>query len=326
MALELPLGAEVALPAFGFPATASAVILAGLRPQLVAVDEDLHVDIEDLEGRATDATQAILAVHMRGFVAPLHQLAAVAERLGVPLVEDAVPALGARYDGRLVGTYGIAGCFSTQSDKTINTGEGGFLITDDPDLYERAVLLSGAFEGRYQRHLADLRTVAGEHSVPLFNFRIDELRSALARTQLETIDTRVANLRQNYTYVASRLEGVPGARLRRPSAPDAYLGDALVFFVDPAFAAWVARAISMEGVTARNFGSPHEANVRAFWHWRFMEGHVHRDTPEFQTSVTSLCSAIDIALSPDLSRADLDDLVAAVSKVMASVPEGTTSY
>jgi dTDP-4-amino-4,6-dideoxygalactose transaminase len=318
LALDLPAGAAVACPAFGFPATASAILLAGLKPVLVGIDSNLHMDVVDVSelGRRCGAElAAIVLVHMRGLAAPINDFVTCAAELEIPLIEDAIPALGCEYEGRKVGTFGVAGCFSMQSDKTINTGEGGFLITNDAVLHERAVLLAGAFEGRYRFHLGELQTCA-DGDLPLYNFRIDELRAALAREQLLSLDDRVRVLRRNYARIVSEIEPLGGLRVRRSPDPEGYLGDSLVFFVDPARAEWVADALTAEGVTARNFGSTVDPNARAFWTWRFMGGHKTATVEALHSSVDHLRAAIDVSLSPRLTEEDIVDCVTAIRKVV----------
>lgn len=110
------------------------------------------MDPEDLQAKLTPDVKAVVVVHMRGFASDIERLVSIADAHGVPLFEDAVPALGVDVGGRKLGTFGRAGAFSTQSDKTINTGEGGFLVTSDRDLFERAVVYSGAYERQIERH------------------------------------------------------------------------------------------------------------------------------------------------------------------------------
>ena len=161
MAAGIPPGSLIACPGFTFVATPSAIVLAGCVPFLVEVDENLHLDLADLRHRWNPDIKAIMVVHMRGFASDLDALTEFAAEMGVPLFEDAVPALGAELNGRKLGTFGLAGGFSTQSDKSLNSGEGGFLLTDDSDLYARAVVLAGAYEGRCARHFGDGSDAAG---------------------------------------------------------------------------------------------------------------------------------------------------------------------
>lgn len=104
-----------------------------------------------------------------------------------------MPALGARIGNQYLGTFGTFGAFSTQADKSLNTGEGGFLLTNDTLLFERAVLLSGAYETRVHKHCTWPLSIR-EQSLPLFNFRMDELRGALGQVQLEKLPLRISTL------------------------------------------------------------------------------------------------------------------------------------
>ncbi|WP_433560598.1 DegT/DnrJ/EryC1/StrS family aminotransferase [Nocardia sp. CA-151230] len=322
MAAGVEPGDLIACPGFTFAATPSAILLAGCTPFLVDADENLHLDVEDLRRRWTPRIRAIVVVHMRGFAGDMGALLRFADEQGVPVFEDAVPALGARLNGRKLGTFGLAGAFSTQSDKSLNSGEGGFLITDDSTLFARATVLSGAYEGRLRRHFGDGRSpLATDLELPLYSFRMDEIRAALLRSELERLPIRLAAFRENYDYVAAELADLDGIRIRQPVAPGAYLGEAFIFQVAEGRAQWFARALCQEGIEARNLGSDSDHNIRAFWNWRFLfRG---KDTAAVQASLPNatryLQRAVDIPLSSTLSRADCDDLVAAVRKVAAAL-------
>jgi dTDP-4-amino-4,6-dideoxygalactose transaminase len=321
MGAGIPPGSLIACPGFTFAATPSAIILAGCRPFLVEVDEHLHLDLADLRRRWTPDIKAILVVHMRGFAADMVALTGLAAELGVPIIEDAVPALGAELNGRKLGTFGLAGAFSTQSDKSLNCGEGGFLITDDSALFARAVVLSGAYEGRYKRHFPDGEPpVATDLDLPLFSFRMDEIRAALLRAELTRLPIRLERFRANYEYVAAELENTGDIAIRRPVAPGAYLGDAFIFRVPGGNAEWFARALCREGIDARNLGSSQDNNVRAFWNWRFLFGNAEVAAVKALLPNTSrhLEQAVDIPLSSSLSARDCDQLVTAVRKVAAA--------
>lgn len=321
LAAGIPAGSLVACPGFTFAATPSAIILAGCSPFLVGADENLHMDLTDLRRRWTPDIKAIVVVHMRGFAADMAALTSMAAELGVPVIEDAVPALGAELNGRKVGTFGLAGAFSTQSDKSLNCGEGGFLITDDSVLFARAVVLSGAYEGRYRQHFPGGEPpIATDLDLPLFSFRMDEIRAALLRAELSRLPVRLSRFRANYGYVRAELADVDGIAIREPAAPGAYLGEALIFRVIGADAEWFARALHHEGVDARNLGSAQDSNIRAFWNWRFLFGQMDVAAVKALLPETSryLEQAVDIPLSSTLSADDCDHVVQAVRKVAAA--------
>jgi dTDP-4-amino-4,6-dideoxygalactose transaminase len=318
MAADLPPGSLVACPGFTFVATPSAILLAGCRPFLVEVDENLHMDLDDLRRRWTPEIKAIMVVHMRGFAADMDAIMRFAAEKGVPVFEDAVPALGAEYGGRKLGTFGLAGCFSTQSDKSLNTGEGGFLLTDDADLFARAVVLSGAYEGRCRRHFpADAPPAISDLDYPLYNFRMDEIRAALAGAEMERLPQRLKRFRDNYAHVARHLADLPGITIRQPVAPGALLGECFIFRVAGDRAKWFAAALRAEGIDARNLGSDEDTNVRVFWNWRFMfeEKDPAAIRARLPRTARYLQEAVDIPLSSTLEPEDCDHLVAAVRKV-----------
>ncbi|WP_245721714.1 DegT/DnrJ/EryC1/StrS family aminotransferase [Nocardia crassostreae] len=323
MAAGIETGSLIACPGFTFAATPSSILLAGCTPFLVDVDENLHLDVADLHRRWTPRIKAIVVVHMRGFAGDMTALLRFADEQGVPVFEDAVPALGAELDGRKLGTFGLAGAFSTQSDKSLNSGEGGFLVTDDSALFARATVLSGAYEGRLRRHFPDGDPpLATDLDLPLLSFRMDEIRAALLRSELARLPLRLAAFHTNYDFVAAALADVDGIHIRQPVAPGAYLGEAFIFRVGGGRAAWFTRALRAEGIEARNLGSDSDHNIRAFWNWRLLfRGMETIAVQQLLPRCTRyLREAVDIPLSSTLTRADCDDLVAAVRKVAAALP------
>ena len=323
MAAGIPPGSLIACPGFTFVATPSAIVLAGCRPFLVEVDQDLHLDVAELRRRWNPDIKAIMVVHMRGFASDVEALADFAAEMGVPLFEDAVPALGAELNGRKLGTFGLAGAFSTQSDKSLNSGEGGFLLTDDAGLYARATVLAGAYERRCWRHFAGAEPpLDTDLDLPLLSMRMDEIRAALLRSELRRLPIRLAAFRRNYDYVAEALADVPGIELRQPVAPGAYLGEAFIFRVPAGNANWFADALCAEGIDARNLGSAGDANVRAFWNWRFLYDTADLSAIQGQLPATTryLCDAVDVPLSSSLELPDCDDLITAVRRVAAALP------
>ncbi|MFF5205598.1 DegT/DnrJ/EryC1/StrS family aminotransferase [Streptosporangium sp. NPDC000396] len=322
MAAGIPPGSLIVCPGFTFVATPSAIVLAGCKPLLVEVDENLHLDLADLRRRWTLEIKGILVVHMRGFAADMEALTRFAAEMGVPVFEDAVPALGAELKGRKLGTFGLAGAFSSQSDKSLNCGEGGFLITNDSVLFARAVVLSGAYEGRLRRHFPDGEPPIGtDLDLPLLSFRMDEIRAALLCAEMERLPIRLERFHRNYSYVAAALSDLPQIEIRQPVAPGAYLGEAFIFRVPGGNAKWFAHALCREGIDARNLGSDEDTNVRVFWSWLFLFG--TKDVTKIKALLPDttryLEQAVDIPLSSSLSAEDCDQLIAGVRKVAGAI-------
>lgn len=314
-------GDRVGCPGFAFSATPSAILMANGVPVLIEIDENLHMDINDLRSKI-GSLKAVVVVHMRGFASQIKRIVALADEFGIPVIEDAVPAMGVQYEGQFVGTFGKAGAFSTQSDKSLNTGEGGFLLTNDTRLYAKAVIMSGAFENRYLKHFPGGVALDGlsDLDFPLFNFRIDEVRSALALNQLHKLDERLRRSRENYQAVSAALKEIPAIALRVPVVPDACLGDMLVFRLKEASAAQAvefALGLNRAGIEARAFGNT-DKNVRRYWDWRFL--FPQKSLAEIRAILPNttawLDQVIDIPLSPLLANNDLARLVRVIKDLL----------
>lgn len=203
-------GDEVLVPDFTFPATANVVVQQGATPVLVDVDlETFALDPGDLERRITPRSRAVMPVHPFGLSADMDAMAAIAERHGLAVIEDAACALGATIDGRQVGSIGLAGCFSFHPRKSITTGEGGMITTSDDDLAGHIGLLrshGGVREGGRFRF-----EVAG------FNYRMSDILAAVGVAQLRRLDEHLAARRALAAAYDERFAGWEA--LRTPVTP-----------------------------------------------------------------------------------------------------------
>ncbi|MDX1837243.1 DegT/DnrJ/EryC1/StrS aminotransferase [Legionella taurinensis] len=318
MALQLPDNALVGCPAYSFTATPSAIIQAKLKPLLIEVDANLHMDLADLEKKLPQL-KALIVVHMRGFPAPLPAIKAMADRYGVPIIEDAVPSLGCKLRDKFLGTYGLAGAFSTQSDKSLNTGEGGFILTNDKALYLNCVIMSGAYECLYEKHCANEAAIDFTR-LPVFNFRLDELRGALGLSQLKKLTARLDRLSKNYCHILERIQDLayvkPRAGWDETVMP---IGDNLLLKMKGTIddCCWFAEALCAEGIDAKALGDCRKVNVRRFWDWAYLFDTSCRETIKSRhaASAEHISSYIDIALSPTLIDEDIDDFCTALRKV-----------
>src|SRR5918996_70816 len=190
LALGCGSGDEVVLPSLNFVAAANTVTRVGATPVFCDVlgPHDLNLDPSDLEAAIGPRTKAIVVLHYAGYACDMSAVMAVAERRGVVVIEDAAHAPGATLDGRALGTFGAVGCFSFFSNKNLPVGEGGMIVTDDDDLAARIRSLRshGMTTLTWQRH----RGHASSYDVvdAGFNYRIDELRAALAVVQLARLE------------------------------------------------------------------------------------------------------------------------------------------
>ncbi len=208
--LDLEPGDEVIAPAYTHLSTVLPMLHAQLVPVLCDVDPETgNIDVADAERRLSPRTRAIVVTHQYGLVCDMAAVAALARRHGLRIVEDASHAHGARFEGRLAGTFGDVACFSLQAHKVVPAGEGGVLITNDPRIAERASLL-----GHFRQPtpgMSDAYLPFAETGYGLKN-RLHPLAAALALVQLRKLPERIAQRAENADYFASRLRGVPGIR------------------------------------------------------------------------------------------------------------------
>lgn len=193
-------GGEVVVPANTFAATAFAVVRAGARPVFADIRPDLTVDPDDVARRITPRTRAVVTVHVGGLISPATPaLAALCERHGVPLVEDAAHAHGSTLDGRPAGSFGVGASFSFFATKVMTTGEGGMVVTRDEDVHRTVRLL------RDQGKLGGNR-----HGAIGANWRLSELHAIVGLTQVRRLPAFVAARRAVAERYRQGLSGLPG--------------------------------------------------------------------------------------------------------------------
>ncbi len=215
-------GTKVLMNSFTLAPVPGAVAHAGGEHVLVEITDDLVVDLADLEAKA-QATGAkhLLLSHMRGHIADMDAVTDICRRYGIALIEDCAHTQGARWAGRPTGTFGATGCFSFQSYKHVNAGEGGMLVTDDADIAARAILCSGSYM-LYDQHLAGPPAAAFERwklTTPNFSLRMSNIAAALARAQLPLVEARALRWNDSHDRIASGLARVQGLQLPRRATP-----------------------------------------------------------------------------------------------------------
>ena len=196
-------GDEVIVPDVTFIATANAVTLAGASPVFVDIDPTtLTLDPEAFARVITPRTKAVVPVHVSGRAAAIDRILEIANARGVVVIEDAAEALRSRHRGRCLGTFGLAGCFSFSPNKTITTGQGGLIVTDDEALVVRLRELKD--QGR------PVRGTGGNdvHSSIGFNFKLTNLQAAVGIAQLARLDARIDRLVAMYREYRRGLAGV----------------------------------------------------------------------------------------------------------------------
>ncbi|WP_435137042.1 DegT/DnrJ/EryC1/StrS family aminotransferase [Pseudopelagicola sp. nBUS_19] len=327
-ALGLPRGAKVLIPGFTFAAVPSSVMHADCMPVLCEVGENYRINLKDFEQKLDDDVSAVIISHMRGHTSDMDVIMALCGARKIPVIEDAAHSLGTTWNGKNIGTIGCIGCFSFQSYKLVNAGEGGILVTNDADLVARAVIMSGAYEHNWQKHKSpkgdntgDLATAFGswQNQLPVYNLRLSNMSAAIIRPQLATIPRRVKNGRRNHDYVANKLNASPWLEVPEKLPSEERAPDSIQFNLKNmnSFQAQAFQdAVNSSGIKIQIFGQSKD-NARAFWNWQFID-----NLPELPLTRSMLLNACDVRLPARLKRADLDiiaqEIMSAAARVMGA--------
>lgn len=307
-ALNLPRDAKVLIPAFTFAAVPSSIVHADCKPVLVECNDNYRIDLDDFHAKIETA-DAVMISHMRGHTSDMDAIKAACDAKGIPLIEDAAHSLGTVWDGQNIGTIGKIGCFSFQSYKLLNAGEGGIMITDDPEIMARAVIMSGAYEHNWAKHnpqrdnALSAEFAKWQNQLPLYNTRLSNMSAVLVRPQLKEVPRRVADGRRNHDYTAARLETsphltVPAKLDKELRAPDSLQFNLVDFSREEALA--FQSAAKARGVSVQVFGLSTD-NARAFWNWQFLG-----ETPDLPKTREMLSKACDTRLPARLTEEDCD--------------------
>jgi dTDP-4-amino-4,6-dideoxygalactose transaminase len=213
-ALGVGPGDEVIAPGYTFVASLSSIVHSRAVPVLAEIDRTFNLDPDDVRAKITSRTRAIMVVHMMGNPARLDELKSIADEHGLLLIEDACQAFGATYKGRPVGAIGHAGAFSFNVYKTITSGDGGMVVMDDEDVYQRA------FAFHDQGH-SPLRTGVEIGKRPLIglDFRFTELQAAVLLAQFRKLPQILSRLRTNKRRYKEVLSDLPGIEFRELTDP-----------------------------------------------------------------------------------------------------------
>ncbi|MRX37412.1 DegT/DnrJ/EryC1/StrS family aminotransferase [Aminobacter sp. MDW-2] len=271
-------GAVVLTNAFTLAPVPGAIVSAGGRPVLVEITNDLVIDLDDL-ARKVDLTGArfLLLSNMRGHLANMERLQALIEKTGVTLIEDCAHTMGATWNGVKSGNFGLAGCFSTQTYKHMNSGEGGLITSNDPQFMARAIILSGSYM-LYERHGA-----APDKSVfdtvrletPNMSGRMDNLRAAILRPQLASLEANIGRWNDRYRVIERTLKSIPQVHVPERPDEERYVGSSIQFCIPGISADAAQRFVAANfdrGVELKWFGADVPIAFTSNHHsWRYFE-------------------------------------------------------
>ena len=259
-ALGIGAGDKVLTNAFTLAPVPGAIASVGATPVFVGVTEALTIDLDDLAAKAGQA-RVLLLSHMRGHIADMDRLMALCDAHDLTVIEDCAHTMGAKWNGTWSGRHGLVGCYSTQTYKHVNSGEGGLIVSDDADLMARAVMLSGSYM-LYGKHRAAPPPEAFEGirlTTPNISGRMDNLRAAILRPQLRVLDAQSRRWNALYRVMDEGLAGTPGLTLiNRPEAEDFVASSHQFLLLDwaPEAVIAVVDACKARGVELKWFGAP----------------------------------------------------------------------
>ncbi|MEG3661660.1 DegT/DnrJ/EryC1/StrS family aminotransferase [Celeribacter halophilus] len=309
-ALEVQPGEPVLTNAFTLAPVPGAIASVGAKPVFVGVTEGLVIDLDDLQVKIAETGAKVLMLsHMRGHIVDMDALMYICNGAGVAVIEDCAHTMGASWEGVPSGRHGLIGCYSTQTYKHINSGEGGFLVTDDEDIAARAIMLSGSYM-LYPKHIAGPAPEVFEkikYTTPNVSGRMDHLRAAILRVQLRSLDSQVEKWNARYRVVEEGLRGTAGLTLIERPQQEHYVGSSFQFLLlewpDAKIEAVVA-ACMKRGVELKWFGAPEPvAFTSRYESWRYAEP---QSLPE---SDRVLRSIMDIRLPLTFTLEDCATLV-----------------
>ncbi|HEX3331330.1 MAG TPA: GNAT family N-acetyltransferase [Gaiellales bacterium] len=246
LAIGLGPGDEAIVPEQTWVATAKAVSYVGATPVFADVEPGSWcLDAASVESAVTERTKAIVPVHLYGHPADMDALQAVADRHGLPLIEDAAPAIGAEIRGRRVGVLGTAGAFSFQGAKLLVTGEGGMFVTNDPDMYARAYKAWDLGVDRSRGFWIDAHGL---------KYKLPNVAAAIGLAQLERVDHLIEAKREIFGWYSEELAGVAGITLNHETEWARSIYWMTSILVDPACGIdrdGMRAALAAEGIDTR---------------------------------------------------------------------------
>ena len=227
-------GDKVLMNAFTLAPVPGAVEHAGAQPVFVEINQDYKIDLGDLDIKAgLSGAKVLLLSHMRGHICDMDELTAICNRHRLTLIEDCAHTMGAKWIGKFTGTFGAMGCFSLQSSKHANAGEGGLLVTNDPDIAAKAILYSGSYM-LYAQHKARPSLKYFEKyrgHIPNFSLRMSNLAAAVARPQIGLLTQRAKVWNDRYHMLANGLNKIQNIRIPARPPKEEFVASSIQFSV-----------------------------------------------------------------------------------------------
>lgn len=312
-------GDKVLVNAFNLAPVPGAIEHAGGVSVLVEINADYLIDLEDLEKKAaTSGAKLLLLTHMRGHIADMDAIVALCKRYGITLIEDCAHTMGAKWGDTFTGRFGAVGCFSTQTFKHINSGEGGLLISDDAQLAAQAILYTGSYMLYGQHRSKPSAAVFAKYQgvIPNFSMRMSNLVACLLRPQLREMPARAAVWNRNYRRLEARLNQIPSIAVPERLPQEAFVASSIQFAVAGMDAQQIEHFVTectARGVAIKWFGRAQPLGYTSLYqHWEYL-------TPQALPQTTAvLQTTCDMRIPLSLTVDDCDTIAAIITETIES--------
>jgi 8-amino-3,8-dideoxy-alpha-D-manno-octulosonate transaminase len=316
-AMGIKPGDEVITQSFTFVATVEAILALGAVPVVVDIDDTYNMDPVALENAITDKTRLIVPVHMLGNPAEMDKIMAIAAKHGLPVLEDSCEALGASYKGKLAGTIGQVGIFSLDFGKTITTGEGGMIITNDDAVFKYAK------EYHDHGHESNPAVPRGKDTRTIYgmNYRMNEMQGAVGMAQLEKLDYIVSKNRANKAFLKSNIKK-DKINFRRITDEAGDLADTLIFnFENTDLTDRFVKAFYEAGYGTKNVPDAIDWHFAGTWNQMFTGVPAYKETwpTAWKRSAELLYRSVAIPVMVKSTAEDLEKQVVAINRILDSL-------
>jgi len=329
-------GDEVIVPGYTWIASALSVVACRAIPVIAEVDKSLTLDPDDFESKINERTKAVMPVHMRGIGCKMDEIVKIARDRGLMVIEDNAQSCGGEYKGRKLGSIGDIGMFSFQLNKIITAGEGGALITNRKDLFERCIMMhdvASLREGPKVWWRFEAEPIMG------LNYRMNEISAAILTEQLHKLDKVLNTMRRNKGKIKKGISDIDGIEFREIPDPKGDTGICLMFFVPTAEKARkFAEALRAENIDGPGYGT-HVAYIpgRPDWHvytyWDpllekrtfteegcpftcpYYKGRIEYNKEMCSKTLDLLSKTVHMDVSPLLTEDDIESIIEGVHEV-----------
>ena len=314
-------GDKILCNAFTLAPVPGAIHNSGAIPVLVDVAEDYCIDLEHLEALAqASGARFFMLSHMRGHIADMERILQICQRHGVFLIEDCAHTMGASWNGVNSGTFGDVACFSTQTYKHINSGEGGFLTSRHAEIMAKAIMYSGSYM-LYERHLAAPPKEVFENirlETPNYSGRMDNLRAAILRPQLKDLKRQCERWNARYAVLEKAFMQSAVITIPQRSKKEQFVASSIQFSV-PTFSRQQIQTLleqcAQHGVMLKWFGGAEPTGYTSRYDsWKYIE-----EMPQLPNTERILSTLMDMRIPLTFELHDCDLIAEIIVEVAEQI-------